>query len=71
VRCIVPRSVGVESLERAAGSIPGMTVIYEKMPAEMWPVLSPSVISDRLSQGIMGAFDPHRLLNPGILGPRS
>ena len=71
VRCIVPRSAGIESLQRVAGSNPGVTVIYEKMPAGMWAVLSPSVISDRLSQGITGAFDPYRLLNPGILGPRS
>ncbi len=69
VRCIVPRRVGVEAIQRVVSSMPGVTVIYERLPAAMWPVLSPSVVSDRLSAGIMNAFDPHRLLNPGILGP--
>jgi glycolate oxidase FAD binding subunit len=70
VRCIVPRSVGAETVRRVIGSVGGVTVIYERLPRDMWPLLSPSVASDRLSQGIMNAFDPHRLLNPGILGPR-
>ena len=69
VRCIVPRSVGVEGIQRVVASIPGVTAIYERLPLEMWQVLSPTVASDRLSKGIMSAFDPHRLLNPGILGP--
>jgi glycolate oxidase FAD binding subunit len=70
VRCIVPRSVGAERIQRVVNTAPGVTAIYERLPAEWWPVLSPSVISDRLSQGITSAFDPHRLLNPGILGSR-
>jgi glycolate oxidase FAD binding subunit len=43
-------------------------VIFEKLPAEVWPAVSPSVISDGLSQGVKQAFDPHNILNPGILG---
>jgi hypothetical protein len=31
-------------------------------------MLSPSVVGDRISQGIKGAFDPSNILNPGILG---
>jgi glycolate oxidase FAD binding subunit len=43
-------------------------VIFEKLPAEVWPHVSPTVVSDRLSQGIKKAYDPHNILNPGILG---
>lgn len=44
------------------------SVIFEKLPAEVWPVVSPSVVSDPLSRGIKKAYDPHNVLNPGILG---
>jgi FAD/FMN-containing dehydrogenase len=30
--------------------------------------VSPTVVSDALSRGIRKAYDPHNLLNPGILG---
>jgi glycolate oxidase FAD binding subunit len=43
-------------------------VIFEKLPPEVWSGVSPSVVSDGLSQGIKRAFDPHNILNPGILG---
>jgi glycolate oxidase FAD binding subunit len=43
-------------------------IAYEVLPAEVWPSVSPSVISDSLSQGIKKAYDPHNILNPGILG---
>jgi hypothetical protein len=44
------------------------SVIFEKLPADVWPVVSPSVASDLLSRGIKKAYDPHNVLNPGILG---
>jgi len=44
------------------------SVIFEKLPAEVWTVVSPSVASDPLSRGIKKAYDPHNILNPGILG---
>ena len=44
------------------------TRIVERLPAALWPVLAPSRATDRLSAGVRAAFDPHRLLNPGILG---
>jgi glycolate oxidase FAD binding subunit len=44
------------------------SVIFEKLPAEVWPVVSASVASDPLSRGIKKAYDPHNILNPGILG---
>lgn len=43
-------------------------VIFEKLPPEVWSGVSPSVVADGLSQGVKQAFDPHNLLNPGILG---
>lgn len=50
------------------GQSAGTSVIFEKLPAEVWPVVSPSVASDTLSRGIKKAYDPHNILNPGILG---
>ncbi|MFL5482181.1 MAG: FAD-binding oxidoreductase [Gemmatimonadaceae bacterium] len=41
---------------------------FEKLPAELWPAMSRSVVADPLSQGIKRAYDPHNILNPGILG---
>jgi glycolate oxidase FAD binding subunit len=49
----------------AAGS---SSVVFEKLPADAWGSVSPSVVSDPLSRGIKKAFDPHNILNPGILG---
>jgi len=42
--------------------------VYERLPAALWPKLAPSAVSDRLSRGVRLAFDPHGILNPGILG---
>jgi glycolate oxidase FAD binding subunit len=42
--------------------------VFERLPATSWPALAPTAVADRISVGIRGAFDPHRLLNPGILG---
>lgn len=41
---------------------------YEVLPREVWATVSPSVTSDPLSRSVKRAFDPHNLLNPGILG---
>jgi glycolate oxidase FAD binding subunit len=44
-------------------------VIFEKLPsAEIWAHASPTVVAGPLSQGIKKAYDPHNILNPGILG---
>ena len=42
--------------------------VFERLPAAWWGRLAPMAGGDRLSSGIRRAFDPHRLLNPGILG---
>ena len=44
------------------------SVVFEKLPADLWSSVSPSVVADPLSQGIRKAYDPHHILNPGILG---
>jgi len=43
-------------------------VIFEKLPPDLWRGVSPSVVQDGLSQRIKRAYDPHNILNPGILG---
>jgi glycolate oxidase FAD binding subunit len=44
------------------------SVVFEKLPADVWAAVSPSVVSDPLSRGIKKTYDPHNILNPGILG---
>jgi glycolate oxidase FAD binding subunit len=68
VRCILPAATPMLFLERLANASPGATIIYERLPSHLWPLLSPGVVSDRISQGIKRAFDPSNILNPGILG---
>ena len=82
VRCIIPHE-GVEplasdsrlpSLEahpvaRALGvTSPAPGRIFERLPAHLWPVLAPPSAVDRLSRAIRDRYDPHRILNTGILG---
>ncbi|HJP59996.1 MAG TPA: hypothetical protein VJ865_08350, partial [Gemmatimonadaceae bacterium] len=43
-------------------------LVFEKLPAELWPGVSASVVADPLSQRVKRAYDPHNILNPGILG---
>jgi glycolate oxidase FAD binding subunit len=42
--------------------------IFERLPAPLWPRLAPGPADDRLSRRVRDAFDPYRLLNPGIFG---
>jgi glycolate oxidase FAD binding subunit len=67
VRCMLPR--GDESALRKALSLPFHgTRIAERLPERLWPVIAPASATDRLSLGIRRTFDPHGVLNPGILG---
>lgn len=45
--------------------------IFEKLRPDIWKDVAPSAVSDALSQGIKRAYDPHNILNPGILGDLS
>ena len=81
VRCVVPdvstaRDGGrghvlggvQERLARALTASFDGTRIFERAPAGIWRSFAPTVVTDRLSRGIKAAYDPHCLLNPGILG---
>ena len=61
---------GDSSSELATGFVQGDSseLVFEKLPSELWPVVSASVVADPLSQGVKRAYDPHNILNPGILG---
>jgi glycolate oxidase FAD binding subunit len=77
-RGVVRVAAGVEAdgaeVEVEPGSFDGLKseesseVIFEKLPAELWSQVSPSVVADPLSRGIKKAYDPSNILNPGILG---
>ena len=72
IRCIVPVDVDDEQLARLRGIINALRVdassVVERLPAALWSSLVPSAAADNLSRGIRAAFDPDRLMNPGILG---
>ena len=69
-RVVMPHANGLlsdaalEALPQSARDVR----IFERLPSALWPTLSPNAASDALSRGVRAAFDPHRLLNPGILG---
>jgi glycolate oxidase FAD binding subunit len=71
VRCVLPGTTPLSLVERLAGLASNPTVIFERLPHDAWQRLSPSVAGDRISQRVKNAFDPHGILNPGILGPIS
>lgn len=71
VRCIHSASVDdsavsiAQWLERIAHT--EGTHIFERLPASEWSRV-PARVNDPLSRAVRGAFDPHRILNRGILG---
>lgn len=69
VRCILPADPSTETVGLLSKPSPDDTVIFESLPEHLWAKLSPTAISDRVSQGIKRAFDPLDILNRGILGP--
>jgi glycolate oxidase FAD binding subunit len=61
---------GAESgtAERLLAALPGdVTRVPERLPARAWARIPPAA-ADRLSRRVRDAFDPHRLLNRGLLG---
>ena len=67
VRCISTPDAGAATRAFGASAFGG-TTIFERLPAELWPQLAPSLATDEISRRIRAAFDPHTMLNPGILG---
>lgn len=60
----------VQALSRAShaqGGDQGFSVVWERLPAGAWQHV-PAVGTDLISTRIRDAFDPARLLNPGIFG---
>ena len=74
-RCILEAGSGAgERLIGAATRFDG-TVIFERLPADIWPRTRPDTGTGesgtaRLARGIRSRFDPMSVLNPGILGER-
>lgn len=72
VRCIFPYddADSRDSLRRLLDESPSRTStrVFERLPEGLWPVCAPGRATERLHAGVKRAFDPHRVLNPGILG---
>lgn len=70
VRAIVPGNNAdvARNIARVSSGQSKATVLFERLPAALWPELAPSPAHDRLSRGVKERFDPSRVLNPGILG---
>ena len=72
VRCVIPDAgnagahdtIGAALLEIAAMA----TIVGERMPAPLWPILSRVTDTKQLAERIRRAFDPDGVLNPGVLG---
>ena len=73
VRCILPAADHTaEESARLRGIIGALqhlgTSVVERLPAQLWASLVPATTVDPLSVRIRDAYDPDRLLNPGVLG---
>lgn len=72
IRCIIPADATDEESARLRGIIQALRVdasfVAERLPAPLWSSLVSPAAADDLSRRIRAAFDPDRLLNPGILG---
>jgi len=72
VRCIVPASAHEGDVGPVLTGQSTRTCVGERLPPSLWQTLNSAVQRDggvaRLARGIKAAFDPARVLNPGILG---
>jgi glycolate oxidase FAD binding subunit len=69
VRCIVPPSDTAAEWLRRAFKAPTMTThIGERLPSDLWTIVSSAPALDAISRGIKRTFDPKSVLNAGILG---
>ncbi len=71
VRCVAPATPAdpdaADRVRRVLAAPFDGTRIGEVLPAPAWSALPPAA-ADHLSRGIRAAFDPRRILNPGIMG---
>ena len=67
VRCICAPDGGAAATALGTSAFRG-TTIFERLPATVWPMVATPLATDAISRRIHAAFDPHGLLNPGILG---
>jgi glycolate oxidase FAD binding subunit len=65
LRCVLPHDARDAARELARCDA---SVIFERLPADLWSELAPSAAADRLSRNVRDRFDPARVLNPGVLG---
>ena len=71
IRVVAGAADGAPASDQVAAGVvqtDSSEIVFEKLPADLWSVVSPSVVADPLSQGIKRAYDPRNILNPGILG---
>ena len=73
VRCVIPTGgAGDDDIARLRGIIGALridaTCVAERLPAPLWSSLVAPAAADALSMRVRAAFDPDRILNPGILG---
>lgn len=68
VRCVLPSDS--LSTQLLSTTLAGLTahVVAERAPAQLWSARPLSHPADPLQSRIRDAFDPHRILNSGILG---
>ena len=67
VRCICNLDTAAALAAFGASKFTG-TIVHERLPSHLWTTLARPVAADPVSRRIREAFDPHRLLNRGILG---
>jgi glycolate oxidase FAD binding subunit len=73
IRCVLPvHGADEEENARLRGIIGALqhlaSSVVERLPSPLWAALVPPAASDALSVRVRTAFDPDRILNPGILG---
>lgn len=67
VRLILPATAHEVVAPLVRGLASHASVLGERLPRAAWEALP--AVTDRLSRGVRAAFDPHQILNPGLLAP--